>query len=179
MTTYHVLRGDTEKVNETADRVARQIKENINSKYQKEFPFFNNKEFKDVTKGIISISDNSYCLTGCRSICCPKECDFFSEKLDSCGIYDFRSISCRLFFCGNSEYPTVLKKVYDIFHSEVAWNTASDIVENEVDDKPSSFKRIFDSAKTVKENLESGKMPPEKAKHEWRKIIIEYRNRKI
>ncbi len=86
---------------------------------------------------------------------------------------------CRLFFCGNSEYPTVLKKVYDIFHSEVAWSVASDIIENKVDDKPSSFKKLFDSAKSVKENLKSGKLQPEEAKQEWKQIIVEYRNRKI
>ena len=162
-----------------AKGIADKIMKRTNEKYAAEWPFLNDTEFEEVTEGIISVSDNSHCLTYCRDICCPKECVFYSDKLDSCGIYDFRSASCRFFFCEDSEYQAVLKKVHKAFCSEVTFQTANDIVESEVDGKESSFGRLLDSAKIVKENLESSKIPLEDAKSEWRTIIQEYRNRKV
>jgi len=162
-----------------ANGIADEIMKRANENYAAQWPFLNEKEFEDVTRNVISIPDNSDCLTNCRQICCPTECCFYSDKLDCCGIYDFRSASCRFFFCEDSKSPTVLKKVHKVFCSEAATKYANDAAESEFYDKPSPLEKCFESAKSVKNNLKSDKMPPENAKNEWRSIILEYRNRKI
>ncbi|MFZ3077243.1 MAG: hypothetical protein WA139_02210 [Candidatus Aenigmatarchaeota archaeon] len=178
MTKIYLLGGIIDET-KMADYAASQIRGRTKTKYHKQFPFFSDMEFEDVTKGVIPIPDNKYCLTGCRNICCPEDCCFFSEKLDSCGIYEYRSISCRLSFCKDMQDQNVLKKVHNTFCSETACQFTNDVVENEFHGRPSPFGRLFDSAKEVEKMLESNRIPQEEAKSKWKNIIQEYRNRKI
>ncbi len=150
---------------EEASRAADKIKKKVAGKYQKEWPFLNDEEFGDAFVDI-KIPENSKCMSSCHDRCCPKPCYFLSEKLDGCGIYEFRPIECRLYFCGKSE--TALWVLNNILPFKVGKTQFSALA-------PELGKKALE----IKAEFINNEISSKEAKQEWGNIIQEYRNRKV
>lgn len=150
---------------EKASCAADEIKKKVGWKYAKKWPFLNDEEFGDVFAGF-EIPENSKCMNSCYDRCCPKACYFLSEKLDGCGIYEFRPIECRLYFCGKSE--TALWALNNILPFKVGKTQFSALT-------PELGKKALE----IKAEFINNEISSKEAKSEWRNIIVEYRNKKI
>lgn len=152
---------------EKASRDADEIKEKVAGKYSAKWPFLNDEEFGDVFAGY-EIPENSKCMNSCydRDRCCPKACYFLSEKLDGCGIYEYRPIECRLYFCGGS--GTELWALKNILPFKVGKTQFSALI-------PELEKKALE----IKAEFINNEISSKKAKQEWKNIIQDYRNRKI
>jgi hypothetical protein len=154
-------------VYEEAERIADEIMKKANEKYPKEWPFLNDGEFEDATKGIIEMPDNTKCILSCHGGCCPTStCSFSAKDVYICGIYKFRPAGCRIFFCDGLENNNWT--VYHILPSKLEKCFCKDL--------PAEYEK---RANCVKSSFINNEISSKEAKQEWKNIIQEYRNRKV
>lgn len=144
---------------------ADEIKKKVAREYSARWPFLNDEEIGDAFGGF-EIPENSECLSSCHDRCCPKACYFLSEKLDGCGIYEYRPIECRLYFCGG--FGTALWALNDILPFRIGKTQFSALT-------PDLGKKALE----IKAEFINNEKGSKEAKQEWRNIIQEYRNRKV
>lgn len=149
-----------------AKRIADEILKNASEKYPAEWPFLKDKEFEDVTKGNIEIPDNTKCIISCHGGCCPEYCSFSAKDIHVCGIYEFRPVGCRIFFCDGLESNKWT--IYHILPSELENCFCKNL--------PAEYEKRADYVKNRFNNLE---ISSKEAKSEWKNIIHNYRNRKV
>ena len=156
-----------QEIYKKANTIADKIKIEVNKNYQKKWPFLDDREFEKIFSNLI-IPSNTDCSDNCAKRCCPSPCYFLSKKLDTCGIYEYRPIDCRLHFCKyiNSS-PDI--ELLQALNNDILYLKVGNTTFHTLTGKQNNEARI------VAEKFNRDELTSEKAKHLWKDIILEYR----
>ncbi len=152
----------------TANQIADKIKIEVNKNYSKEWPFLDDKEFKNIFSNF-AIPSNTKCNDNCNKRCCPTACYFLSEKLDTCGIYEYRPVDCRLHFCKYIDNSSEDLKLLQILNDDLLNLKVGNTTFHSLTGKQNN------EAQIIAKKFSRDELTSEEAEHLWKDIILEYR----
>lgn len=109
--------------------------------------------------------------------CCTTiNCEFYSPKFDSCPIYEFRPVGCKVSYCEDmfSDLSNISRKDRAAF--ELLSNVRRHLPMRTIADGTYALpNRLFNKAEKITEQFERGKITKLEAKQQLKDIIQEYR----